>query len=76
MLTEPMSFFFFTTNSQALTVLSLSAVLPCCVLQLLSGGSVDGAAFLAAGKAEIAFNWAGAAACESGSWWQHRQKLL
>lgn len=27
--------------------------------QLLSGGSVDGAAFLAAGKADIAFNWAG-----------------
>jgi len=26
---------------------------------LLSGGSVDGAALLAAGKADIAFNWAG-----------------
>jgi hypothetical protein len=28
-------------------------------LQLLSGGSVDGAAFLASGKADLAFNWAG-----------------
>lgn len=27
--------------------------------QLLSGGSVDGAALLASGKADIAFNWAG-----------------
>ena len=27
--------------------------------QLLSGGSVDGAALLAAGKTDIAFNWAG-----------------
>ena len=27
--------------------------------QLLSGGSVDGAALLAAGKSDIAFNWAG-----------------
>ena len=27
--------------------------------QLLSGGSVDAAALLAAGKADVAFNWAG-----------------
>jgi hypothetical protein len=27
--------------------------------QLLSGGSVDGAAYLAEGKADIAFNWSG-----------------
>ncbi len=33
---------------------------PCTPVQLLSGGSVDGAAFLAEGKAEIAFNWSGA----------------
>jgi hypothetical protein len=47
--------------------LSCGAVLPlCCCLQLLSGGSVDGAAFLAAGKAEIAFNWAGVSL--SSSW--------
>jgi hypothetical protein len=36
----------------------LLPLLPAC-LQLLSGGSVDGAAFLGAGKADIAFNWAG-----------------
>jgi hypothetical protein len=29
------------------------------LLQLLSGGSVDGAAYLAEGKADIAFNWSG-----------------
>lgn len=33
----------------------------CLMLQLLSGGSVDGAAFLAEGKADIAFNWSGRA---------------
>lgn len=32
-------------------------------LQLLSGGSVDGAAYLASGKADIAFNWAGKDQC-------------
>lgn len=37
----------------------LAAVCCCLLLQLLSGGSVDGAAFLATGKADIAFNWAG-----------------
>lgn len=33
--------------------------LSCIALQLLSGGSVDGAALLASGKSDIALNWSG-----------------
>lgn len=51
------------------------AVLPGFHAQLLSGGSVDGAAFLAAGKAEIAFNWAGRH-CVWQLWGWHQLQLL
>jgi hypothetical protein len=37
-----------------------SSWLSCCLAQVYAGGSVDGAALLAAGNAQVAFNWSGA----------------
>jgi hypothetical protein len=52
-----------SAHAEAGLTLHVVPALTLLLLQLLSGGSVDGAALLGSGDADMAFNWAGEETC-------------